>query len=48
MSFTVVPWYCIDDGRRRHWLLLLLPREQELENYGILQELGSTIGSRHS
>ncbi len=47
VCFPVVPRHCIDDRRRRHRMLLLLPGEQELQDYGILQELGSPIGPRH-
>jgi hypothetical protein len=44
---AVVPRHCIDDRRRCYRMLLLLPGEQELQDYGILQEFGSPIGPCH-
>lgn len=41
-SFAVVSG-CGARGRgHHHWLLLLLPRGQELQNHGLLQENGAT------
>jgi len=33
-----VPWHCVDGGRRRHRLLLVLPGSKEFAHHGVIQE----------
>lgn len=39
---AVVPGYCAVGCCLCHWLLLLLPRGQELQDHGLIQESGPT------
>ena len=45
-TIAVVPGRCAVCCRHHHWLLLLLPRGQELQDHGLLQEPGPT-GATH-
>lgn len=42
MDVSVIPGYCTGCCGYRHWYLLLLSREQELQNHGIFQKHGAS------
>ena len=43
----VVSWHCLDDSGGGDRVFFVLPREQELEDHGVVQEHGAPIGASH-